>query len=97
MVYLHGEAYSAPMDRQIEAFLADPNYLALKDTDRRRMVSEKLLEVLSRRNGFEEQLISSQILLFHGHQLLKAKALLSRLQAQVGWASWMRRICLYRV
>lgn len=97
MIYLHGETYNARMERQIEAFLADPNYSALKDADRKRMASEKLLEILGRRNGFEEQLISSQILLFHGHQLLRAKAVLTRLQAQVGGLSWMRRICLYRV
>jgi hypothetical protein len=79
MVYLHGEAFSPTMDRQLEAFLADPSYSALKDAERRRLVSYKLLEMLGRRNAFEEQLISSQILLFHGHQLLRAKAVLTRL------------------
>ena len=97
MIYLHGETYNAHMDRQIEAFLADPNYSALKDADRKRMVSEKFLEMLGRRKGFEEQLISSQILLFHGHQLLRAKAILSRLEAQMNCLSWMHRICIYRV
>ncbi len=53
MIYLHGEAFSPVMDSQLEAFLADPYYSALKDAERRQRVSEKLLEILDRRNGFE--------------------------------------------
>jgi hypothetical protein len=38
MVYLHGETFNASMDKQIEAFLADPHYHSLRDSDRRRLV-----------------------------------------------------------
>jgi hypothetical protein len=37
MIYLYGETFSRDMDKQIEAFLAEPHYSSLKDADRRRL------------------------------------------------------------
>ena len=53
--------------------------------------------MLARRNAYHEQLISCQIFLFYNHQLLTAKAILLRMEKAVGWSSWMKKICIFRV
>jgi hypothetical protein len=53
--------------------------------------------MLARRNAYHEQLISCQIFLFYNHQLLKAKAILLRMEKAVGWSGWMKKICIFRV
>lgn len=97
MIYIKGEKFNPEMDRQIEAFLADNQYSSLKDSEKQKLIYEKLIEILSRRTSYHEQLISSQIFLFYNHQLLRAKLLLSKIGLQVGVCSWMRRICVFRV
>jgi hypothetical protein len=97
MTYVHGENFNAQMDKQIEAFLVDSQYSSLKDAEKRRLIYEKLIEILSRRSSYEEQLISSQIYLFYNHQLLKSKMLLIRISKQVSFCSWMRQLCVFRV
>lgn len=97
MVYLHGDQFNAAMEKQIAAFLADTQYSLLKEGERRRVVYERLIEILGKRNGYEEQLVAAQIFLFFNHQLLRSKAMLSKVAGQLAWWEWLRRICLFRV